>query len=74
MDRSGIGNDPELVLLDVNSILVEGTFGSPHDVSHRSRVNRQDRGAEDHGQGVGAVGVSRVVEEDGELRDGSQAR
>lgn len=71
-DGSRVRNHSQLVLLDINSMLVEGTRGPPHDVSHRSRVNRQDRGAQNHGQWVETVGVSWIVQEDGELKSMSQ--
>lgn len=48
VDGCGIGNHPQLVLLDVNSVLVEGTFGPSHDVPHRPRVNGQDSRAQDY--------------------------
>jgi len=68
VDRCGIRNHSQLVLLDIDSVLVEGAFGPPHDVSHRSGVNRQYCRAQNHGQWVGAVGVSRIVQGDGELK------
>lgn len=67
VDRCGVGNDSQLVLLNVGPVLVEGTFAPSHDISYRSRMNRQDRRAQDHGQRVGTVGVGWVVQKDGEL-------
>lgn len=68
VDRCGVRNDPQLILLDINSVLVEGTLGPPHHIPHRSRVNRQYCRTQNHGQRVGAVRVSRVIQEDGELK------
>ena len=39
VDGCRVRNRPQLVLLDINSVLVEGTFGPPHDVSHLARAD-----------------------------------
>lgn len=38
-DRCGISNSPQLALLGINSVLVEGPFGPPHDVLHLLEVD-----------------------------------
>ena len=53
-------------------MFVEGTLGPPHDVSHRSGMNRQNRRAQNHSQRVVSVGVSWIVQEDGELKSEGQ--
>ena len=68
VDGRRIRNHPQLVLLNVNSVLVESALGPPHDVSNRSGVNGQDGSTQNHRQRVRAVGASRVVQKDGELR------
>ena len=68
VDGRRVRDHPQLVLLNINSVLVESTLGPPHHVPRRSRVNGQDRGTQNHSQWMRAVGVSRVVQEDGELK------
>lgn len=72
MNGRGVRNHPQLVFLNINPILVESALGPSYDVSHRSSVNGQDRRTQDYGQRVGTVGVSWIVQEDGELKSESQ--
>lgn len=67
VDGREIGNSSQLVLLDVDSVLAEGTFCPPDGIPRRSRVDGQHGGAQDYCQWMGADWVNRVVQEDGEL-------
>lgn len=43
MDGCGVHNHPQLVFLDIDSVLVKGAFGSFHDASQRSIMDGQRR-------------------------------